>query len=66
MTLLEPGDMFPTLPIHTTDGEELHLPDALAGQFRRRVVQPRILVPLLHRAAAGLPTGAGPLRGSRP
>ncbi len=33
MSQLNPGDTFPTLPVTTTQGETLQLPDALGGQF---------------------------------
>jgi peroxiredoxin len=33
MTLLQPGDMFPTLTVLTEGGEDLQLPGSLAGHF---------------------------------
>ena len=33
MPLLNPGDQFPRLTISTTDGQELAIPDAFAGDF---------------------------------
>ncbi|HWG24278.1 peroxiredoxin family protein [Actinospica sp.] len=33
MALLNPGDRFPRLYVHTVDGADLDLPDSLAGSF---------------------------------
>jgi peroxiredoxin len=33
MTLLHPGDMFPTITVPTVGGEDLQLPGSLAGHF---------------------------------
>jgi peroxiredoxin len=33
MTLLHPGDLFPSLTVTLPGGDNLHLPDALAGHF---------------------------------
>ena len=55
MPLLSPGSAFPALTLTQPGGTSPHAPGCLRRRLQRRAVLPRLVVPVLQRAAARFP-----------